>query len=157
MKPFVLPREASSACFVHPSSPVGKGQSLRLLPESEAARTTAQAVSGDGFGRVWVGLDDGAFHRRVICVLEQFERDARRCVLEITHLLPNGTEDGQLHLHHPRWPTATLRPYQRDLFRSSAWFLQKIAFQRDGSGRVTGFLLSGPVAENIVFERTADR
>lgn len=66
-------------------------------------------------------------------------------------------EDGQLHLHHPRWPTATLRPYQRDLFRSSAWFLQKIAFQRDGSGRVTGFLLSGPVAENIVFERTADR
>lgn len=66
-------------------------------------------------------------------------------------------EDGQLRLHHPRWPTATLRPYQRDLFRSSAWFLQKIAFRRDDAGRVTGFLLSGPVAENIVFERVADR
>ncbi|MGX5729265.1 serine hydrolase domain-containing protein [Pseudoxanthomonas beigongshangi] len=66
-------------------------------------------------------------------------------------------EAGRLLVNHPRWPAATLQPYQRDLFRSSAWFLQKIAFRRDASGRVTGFLLSGPVAENIVFERTADR
>ena len=66
-------------------------------------------------------------------------------------------EDGRLRVSHSRWPTATLQPYQRDLFRSSAWFLQRIAFRRDGSGRVTGFLLSGPIAENIVFERVADR
>jgi len=66
-------------------------------------------------------------------------------------------EDRQLRISHPRWPAATLHAYQRDRFRSSAWFLQKIAFRRDGSGRVTGFLLSGPVAQDIVFERVADR
>ena len=66
-------------------------------------------------------------------------------------------EGDQLRIHHPRWPTATLQPYQHDLFRSSAWFLQKIAFQRDGVGRVTGFLLSGPVAENIIFKQFPER
>ena len=65
--------------------------------------------------------------------------------------------DGQLWVRHPRWPDARLQPYQRDQFRSSAWFLQRMAFQRDGDGRVTGFLLSGPVAENIVFARLPDR
>ncbi|MES2054667.1 MAG: serine hydrolase domain-containing protein [Pseudomonadota bacterium] len=52
---------------------------------------------------------------------------------------------------HARRPAVRLSAYQPDMFSSSESFFQKVVFQRDAAGRVTGFLLSGPVTENVRF------
>lgn len=62
--------------------------------------------------------------------------------------------DGGLVARHPRWPPMRMRAYQPDVFAGEGP-LSRVRFERDDRGRVTGFELSGPVAEGIVFVRTA--
>lgn len=61
--------------------------------------------------------------------------------------------NGALLARHPRWPPMRVRAYQPDLFAGEGP-LSRVRFTRDGHGRITGFELSGPVAEGIVFLRT---
>lgn len=63
------------------------------------------------------------------------------------------TIDGDLVARHPRWPAMRMRAYQPDVFAGEEGPLSRVRFRRDGHGRVTGFELSGPVAEGIVFLR----
>lgn len=65
-------------------------------------------------------------------------------------------EDGGLVAHHPRWSTLRMQGYQPDTFSGEGGVLSRVRFVRDGAGRVTGFVLSGPVAEGIIFVRETD-
>ncbi len=65
-------------------------------------------------------------------------------------------ENGRLVMRHPRLDPMPLRPYQPDLFAGADATFGRFAFQRDAGGRVTGFVLSGPVVEGVVFVRRAD-
>jgi CubicO group peptidase (beta-lactamase class C family) len=65
-------------------------------------------------------------------------------------------EGDQLVATHPRRPAIPLRLYQPDTFSSGEFFFQRLAFERDGSGRATGFKLSGTNAENVRFVRSVD-
>lgn len=65
-------------------------------------------------------------------------------------------EGGGLVAHHPRWSTLRLQGYQPDTFSGESGVLSRVRFARDDEGRVTGFDLSGPLAEGIVFVREAD-
>lgn len=56
---------------------------------------------------------------------------------------------------HPRRPQIPLTPYEPDTFSSEETSFQRLVFQRDESGRITGFLLSGVYADNIEFRRFA--
>ncbi len=60
--------------------------------------------------------------------------------------------DGDLVARHPRRPPMRMRAYQLDVFAGEEP-LSRVRFKRDRSGRVTGFELSGPVAEGIIFVR----
>ncbi|MCB1626445.1 MAG: serine hydrolase, partial [Xanthomonadales bacterium] len=60
---------------------------------------------------------------------------------------------GQLVARHPRRPPIRLRPYQADTFAGSDGALQKVVFQRDAAGEVTGLRLDCPLAEGIEFVR----
>lgn len=65
-------------------------------------------------------------------------------------------KDGRLTAQHVRGEAIALHPYQTDLFNSGETGFQKLQFQRDAAGRVSGFLLSGAMAEDIVFKRTPE-
>ncbi|MBU1384144.1 MAG: beta-lactamase family protein [Alphaproteobacteria bacterium] len=65
--------------------------------------------------------------------------------------------EGELVAHHPRWSTIPMHGYQPDTFSGGGGVLSRVRFVRDEGGRVTGFDLSGPVAEGIAFRRQADR
>ena len=54
---------------------------------------------------------------------------------------------------HPRSRPIQLRAYQTDVFSGAEWYFQRVVFQRSESGRVTGFLLSGALAEDVAFTR----
>ncbi|HEX2187338.1 MAG TPA: serine hydrolase [Longimicrobiaceae bacterium] len=59
-----------------------------------------------------------------------------------------------LALVHPRHGRIPLTPLWRDDFGSAVWFLRSVEFQRDGQGRVTGFLVNGdPRNRDIRFDR----
>lgn len=60
--------------------------------------------------------------------------------------------DGDLVARHPRRPPMRMRAYQPDVFAGEGP-LSRVRFERDDRGHVTGFKLSGPVAEGIVFVR----
>lgn len=60
--------------------------------------------------------------------------------------------DGDLVARHPRRPPMRMRAYQPDAFAGEEP-LSRVRFERDVRGHVTGFKLSAPVAEGIVFVR----
>src|SRR3546814_21183864 len=62
-------------------------------------------------------------------------------------------ENKQLVALHPRHPSIPLQPYQNDTFSSPQWFFQRVVFQLDAAGQLTGLLLSVAVAENITLNR----
>jgi len=66
-------------------------------------------------------------------------------------------EGGRLVARHARREPISLRPYQKDTFASAEWNFQKLQFQSDTDGKVTGFRLSGAAAENILFTRQPDQ
>lgn len=61
-------------------------------------------------------------------------------------------KDGALTGHHPRLAAFNLSPYQPDTFATGA-AIQKVQFLRDDRGAITGFLGSGPLALDVVFEK----
>jgi hypothetical protein len=48
-------------------------------------------------------------------------------------------QDGALVMQHPRHGTIALTPLWRDDFGGALWFTRSVEFQRDASGRVSGF------------------
>lgn len=60
---------------------------------------------------------------------------------------------GALIAVHPRLTPFALIPLQTDLFVGREGPLPRVTFQRDDAGQIVGFLVSGPLAENIVFRR----
>lgn len=64
--------------------------------------------------------------------------------------------DDGLVARHPRRPPAPLRPYQPDTFAGDLGLPVRLDFQRDSHGRVAGFVLSGPVADGVRFERVPE-
>ena len=61
-------------------------------------------------------------------------------------------EDGQLLAKHIRLPSAVLTPYQDDTFFGQGG-MQEIIFLRASSGDVVGLLGSGPLAEDVKFNK----
>ncbi len=61
--------------------------------------------------------------------------------------------DGKLIVGHQRQPDVELSHVRDDLFGGGAWYLQKVEFQRDEEGRVTGLEASSNRVRNLKFER----
>ena len=57
--------------------------------------------------------------------------------------------DSGLVMKHPRHGTIALTRLWKDDFGGSAWFTKSVEFQRDPSGRVTGFAV-------LIDERSRD-
>lgn len=62
-------------------------------------------------------------------------------------------EDDELMAHNVRMEPLTLTHRDGDEFSSSAFFLATIAFERSGSGRITGFMASNGRTKNVWFKR----
>jgi len=61
--------------------------------------------------------------------------------------------DSVLVVRGHRWDEAVLRPFQPDAFTTDQARMGHFAFTRDAQGQVTGCLVSGQRARDIVFER----
>lgn len=64
-------------------------------------------------------------------------------------------DGGRLIARHLRLADIALKPYQPDLFHSFQAFFGRAEFQRDAAGAVRRMVVSGAVAEGLVFERLA--
>ncbi|WP_162789560.1 serine hydrolase domain-containing protein [Altererythrobacter sp. ZODW24] len=63
-------------------------------------------------------------------------------------------EDGALILREPRATETVMNAYQADTFRPNGQtYVGRVKFQRGEGGNVTGALVSGPLANDILFER----
>lgn len=63
--------------------------------------------------------------------------------------------DGQLIAEHWRNAPAVLTPIAEDLFEGDQNWFPEVRFQRDNSGNVTAFLVTGSRVRDLVFERMA--
>lgn len=76
--------------------------------------------------------------------------------LDITWFLEVSQDaDGQPQLvaRHVRIGDIILNPLIPDHFSGSMWFASRFRFERDGSGRITGFRVSGGRVRDLLFER----
>ncbi|MDV6331145.1 serine hydrolase [Asticcacaulis sp. 201] len=62
-------------------------------------------------------------------------------------------DGGRLVARHQRLSDIALYPYQTDLMHSFKAVFGRLAFQRNMAGKITGFNMSGAVAEDLWFER----
>ncbi len=62
--------------------------------------------------------------------------------------------DGRLVASHWRNDPTVLSPTAADAFASDQWFLPEVRFVRDGTGRVSGFTVTGTRVRDLIFERT---
>jgi CubicO group peptidase (beta-lactamase class C family) len=62
-------------------------------------------------------------------------------------------QGAQLVARHQRLPDIALQPYQPDLFHSFKAFFGRLAFRRNAERRISGFTMSGAVAEGLWFQR----
>lgn len=131
-------RAATSVVFDPPSA--GKSPGLKYVLGLNGALSAAR-VDLAPFSPETVRPEDyvGRYHSEELSTDYVFEID-----------------EGELVARHPRRPPIRMRAYQPDTFSGAGGPLSRVRFQRDGRGRVTGFELSGPVAEGVVFTRVSD-
>ena len=62
--------------------------------------------------------------------------------------------DGRLVASHWRNDPTVLSPTGADAFSGDQWFLPEVRFVRGGTGRVSGFTVTGTRVRDLIFERT---
>ncbi len=68
-----------------------------------------------------------------------------------------GVRDGGLFAEHRRHGTIAFNPIDEDVFVGNRWFFQRVVFQRDEQGHVTGFLLEGSRVRHLRFMKMESR
>ncbi len=61
--------------------------------------------------------------------------------------------DGRLAAHHFRHGEIPLIWTEKDTFTGRRWYFRRLVFQRDGAGRIQGFLLTGGRVWNLRFDK----
>ena len=84
--------------------------------------------------------------------LREFTGSYRSAELDSTYDLEVDAE-GRLVARHWRNDPAVLTPTGADTFRGDQWFLPEVRFVRGGSGRITGFTVTGARVRDLLFER----
>ena len=62
-------------------------------------------------------------------------------------------ESGRLVARHWRNPPSTLSPTREDVFAGDQWWFPEVRFNRDATGRVDGFAVTGARVRDLIFER----
>ncbi len=72
---------------------------------------------------------------------------------ELNTSLSIAVRDGVLVARHPRHGEVVLHAAETDEFRTTAWWMQIVAFTRDAEGRPRDLLVSGGRVRDIRFRR----
>ena len=84
--------------------------------------------------------------------LREYAGSYRSPELDSTYDLEVDAE-GRLVATHWRNDPSVLSPTGEDEFTGDQWFLPEVRFVRDGSGRVSGFTVTGVRVRDLIFER----